>query len=120
MTIEELNRLPTPDAEAQLKACCGSTRWVREVSGKRPFENIAALVFTANRVWHSLDVSDWLEAFAVHPEIGQRSAGGWSAQEQSGMNAAGAAQRERLDRLNREYRAQFGFTFLICATGRSA
>ena len=72
------------------------------------------------------DAEAWREAFASHPEIGERPAGEgrerrhgrWSAQEQSGVAAAADDVRARLAARNRDYRERFGFVFLVCATGR--
>ena len=50
---------------------------------------------------------------------GQGTAG-WSGQEQARVADAAATVRQRLDDLNREYEARFGYIFIVSATGRSA
>ena len=125
--IERLNNLSAGEAEAELLKCCGSTRWAREVAARRPFGRADELLDAADEVWRALDVSDWLEAFSRHPKIGgQQAAGGqtpkeraWSAEEQSGVTAAGEAAREELARLNREYEERFGYIFIVCAAGKT-
>jgi OHCU decarboxylase len=42
------------------------------------------------------------------------------AREQSGVQGAAAETLEALGRANHEYRERFGWTFLICATGKTA
>jgi hydroxyisourate hydrolase len=130
MTLEELNTMTRDRAIAALQRCCGSERWAHDMVDVRPFETAALLASTADRIWLSLDRSDWLEAFEAHPRIGDRmavgsAAGGsdatdWSAEEQRGSVSATDEVLERLRVRNDEYRAQFGFTFIVCATGRSA
>lgn len=85
----------------------------------RPFPDRAALLAAADDIWWGLEPSDWLEAFARHPRIGERGAG-WSEQEQAGARDAGADTLARLERRNRDYEQRFGHVFLICATGRTA
>lgn len=71
---------------------------------------------------------DWREAFACHPRIGERSAaalaGGqstaWSRLEQSRTSAADENLLAELARGNQVYEEQFGFTYIVCATGKSA
>ncbi len=72
-------------------ACCGSSQWVREMLATRPFESQSNLEARAIQTWWRLDPNDWLEAFSKHPKIGEKGkVSQWSAQEQSGMNAAAA------------------------------
>jgi len=122
-----LNALPDAEAQAELRSCCGSTRWTREVAEARPFASVEELLEVADGVWWSLDNEDWLEAFRAHPRIGERkpAAGGatgterWSAQEQSGMQRSQEEVRAALARGNQEYEDRFGHIFLVCATGKS-
>ncbi len=50
-----------------------------------------------------------------HPRARPR----WSAQEQAGVDAHASALRERLDAANAAYFERFGFTFIVCATGKT-
>ena len=120
MRLGELNALPPDRAVPELLRCCGSTRWAREMAARRPFGNMEAIGAEADKIWHGLGLEDWLEAFAAHPRIGERSSTPWSSAEQSGVASAPGATRARLDDANREYEARFGFIFIVCATGRSA
>jgi OHCU decarboxylase len=98
------------------------------MAAARPFRSREALDATADIVAASLDRTDWLEAFAAHPRIGERetvanpgeprttASAPWSAQEQAGVTDLS---RERFIALNREYEARFGYIFIVCATGRS-
>lgn len=121
------NTLTAEAAEAMVKRCCGATRWGREVVAARPYSSADALYRMADEAWWKLEEKDWQEAFACHPAIGSRDAGkqdarasGWSAQEQAGTRGATPAVTEALAQYNQQYRDRFGYTYIVCATGKSA
>jgi 2-oxo-4-hydroxy-4-carboxy-5-ureidoimidazoline decarboxylase len=100
---------------------------------RRPFRNFAELFSAADDTWRSLDREDWLEAFASHPQIGEKTsekqieveagrhlASRWSAEEQSGAQQNSAQIDARLVEGNRAYRQRFGYIFIVCATGRTS
>jgi 2-oxo-4-hydroxy-4-carboxy-5-ureidoimidazoline decarboxylase len=120
MTVVELNRLPGVQAEAELMRCCASHRWAHLMTAERPFANLEVMSAVAKRLWWSLAAADWLEAFAAHPRIGERAATAWSEQEQARAMATGDASRSRLAAGNRAYEERFGYTFIVCATKKSA
>jgi len=111
--------LPRFDAAA-FKRCCGSQKWAEAMVAHQPFEDRAAMLRISDRIWWSLGEADYLEAFSAHPKIGERSASAWSQNEQA---AASSAQRATLSELadkNRAYEQQYGFIYIVCASGRSA
>ena len=125
--LQALNALPRQYAEAALLACCGSRNWARRMADARPFQEIAQLLETADRIWRELPTDDWREAFRQHPKIGQKpsaadstQASVWSETEQSGTRGASAETRAALAEANREYLALFGYIFIVCATGKTA
>lgn len=103
-----------------LKRCCGSTAWVRNMIERMPFADEDDLLKAAGEVWWALEHQDWLQAFAAHPKIGDRSNSKWSSEEQSGMNTAGAQTALDMKTLNEEYERKFGYIFIVCATGKTA
>ncbi|HEV8628955.1 MAG TPA: 2-oxo-4-hydroxy-4-carboxy-5-ureidoimidazoline decarboxylase, partial [Thermoanaerobaculia bacterium] len=97
---------------------------------RRPFATPDELKAAAEAIAGELGREDWLEAFARHPQIGERADGAvatstgalssaWSAQEQVGARDAGPDTRAALDEANRAYRERFGYIFIVCASGRS-
>jgi allantoicase len=119
--LARLNELAAGEAAAALHAVCGARAWVERMVAARPFEDVAQLVRAGERSWWSLGEADWLEAFAAHPKIGQRETSArWSADEQSGVRAAGADVLDELAAANRAYEERNGFIFIVCATGKSA
>jgi OHCU decarboxylase len=74
-----------------------------------------------------MEEPDWMEAFACHPRIGERKAAhataksaAWSGQEQSFADGAQARVLADLAQGNSLYEQRFGFTYIVCATGKGA
>ena len=128
MTLEDLNQLSPPDAEAEFLKCCGSRTWAISMADSRPFATVGEVFAAAEKISSSLTQADWLEAFRAHPKIGEKKAATaqtqqeqrWSSQEQSAMQSATADTVARLASQNREYERKFGFIFIVCATGKSS
>jgi 2-oxo-4-hydroxy-4-carboxy-5-ureidoimidazoline decarboxylase len=121
------NGAPEAEATEAMLACCGARRWAIAMVAARPIRSVEDLSATADRLWNSVSEADWLEAFACHPRIGERKAvfapgrsAAWSQQEQSSMNDTEAAVRANLAEGNAGYEERFGFTYIVCATGKSA
>jgi allantoicase len=128
-----LRAMPEPELETALRACCGSNAWVRamvEERGKneRAFRTLDALKLRAAEVWNTLRPDDWAEAFRAHPRIGEKKAEGpqsavaqgWSAREQSKVDAASTQTLDELREANRAYEEKFARIYIVCATGKSA
>jgi OHCU decarboxylase len=126
--LARLNALPVGEAAEQLRACCGSSRWVEGMLARRPFASMDYLLAAADDAWQATGPKDWDEAFAHHPRIGERqaaaavsaAAGAWSEGEQATAVGGGAAVRAALAEANAAYERQFGRIYLVCAAGRSA
>lgn len=118
------------DAETALAAmisCCGARRWADGMVALRPIGSVVELSEAADRVWSGMGEADWLEAFACHPRIGERKAAhasaksvGWSKQEQASTGSAADQVLAELAAGNALYEDRFGFTYIVCATGKSA
>lgn len=126
--VAALNALSSEQASELFLSCCGSKRWVQGMVAARPFSDMRHLKETATQLWWSLGENDWLEAFAAHPKIGEKKAAAhqsntaqaWSAQEQKSMEQSSQQVTDELATLNKRYHQQFGFIFIICATGKSS
>src|SRR5690242_19464539 len=96
--------------------------WASRVAAGRPYPNVSALMEAAESAWSQLTPSDWLEAFAAHPRIGER--GGHapiaSEREQNKVMQGANATLAALAAENRRYEDRFGHVFLIAASGRTA
>lgn len=121
MTLEEFNKSGNTKAEENLFRCCGSMKWVKTLMEHFPFGSKADLRVSSDRIWFSLGENDWLEAFSHHPKIGSTTvANKWAAEEQSGVAEARKETIMKLQVANESYEKNFGFIFIVCATGKSA
>jgi 2-oxo-4-hydroxy-4-carboxy-5-ureidoimidazoline decarboxylase len=125
--LTQWNGADQTSAYAAMLACCGAKRWAEAMTKARPIHGVSELSETADRLWATMQEADWLEAFACHPRIGERKAAHataqstlWSRQEQSSTAAASDRTLEEIARGNAAYEQQFGFTYIVCATGKSA
>ncbi len=126
-TLSAWNSADKSTAFNAMIACCGSKRWAQEMVALRPFESIESLSLTADEVWSTMQEPDWIEAFACHPRIGERKAAhavaksaAWSVQEQSSTEHAAEQVLAELAAGNALYEERYGFTYIVCATGKSA
>ncbi|KAF2284458.1 hypothetical protein GH714_022008 [Hevea brasiliensis] len=78
--------------EQDFLACCGSTKFAKEMVLASPFTSLEEAIAAARNIWfNKVDVNGWLEAFSSHPQIGQspssahtsHTAAQWSKGEQS-------------------------------------
>jgi OHCU decarboxylase len=120
-----LNALSEEDALEAFLTCCGARRWAEQMTARCPYVDEAQLLTIAREVWRDLEAADWLQAFAAHPQIGEKPSqssktAAWSAGEQAGVANAADATRTALAAANRRYREKFGWIFIVCATGKSA
>ena len=123
-----LNSLDSEAAEAALINCCGAVRWVRGMLDSLPFVGLPQIFEKADQLFAHLTRDDLLEAFRHHPRIGEKKAAkaqsaqaqSWSEQEQFGAQQASPDTLAALPEANRAYEAQFGYIFLVCATGKSS
>ncbi len=128
MTLEALNAADPVTAADALARCCGARAWVHAMLEARPFAGPEALHAAADECAAALTEPDWLEAFSHHPRIGDvdtlrakfATTATWAGGEQSGAAAADESTLAALARGNDAYFEEFGFIFIVCATGLSA
>lgn len=123
-----LNEQDTAGAKNILSQCCGAEKWIDGMIDSIPFKSRDEIFRNAERVWYSLNETDWLEAFSCHPKIGDinslkekyTSSKHLAGSEQSGVEGASYRILSELAKYNDEYERKFGFIFIVCATGKSA
>ena len=125
--LDRWNKSEESEAQRAMIACCGAKRWAEAMTALRPIANVLELSLVADRVWATMEQADWMEAFACHPRIGERKVAhasaksqSWSRQEQSAAAGAEEAVLAELAEGNTLYEERFGFTYIVCATGKSA
>lgn len=128
MNLAAFNALNESEAKATLTSCCAAERWVQALVQQRPYRHRAAFFEAAESIWQRMEESDYLEAFSAHPQIGDintlrekfANTQALAASEQRAVNAADETTLAALAEKNRLYLAQYGFIFIVFATGKSA
>ncbi|MDW6004506.1 2-oxo-4-hydroxy-4-carboxy-5-ureidoimidazoline decarboxylase [Vibrio mangrovi] len=114
--------------QTQLAQICTSTLWQQLMLTRMPCTDYSHFCQTADEVFAQLSETDWLEAFAGHPMIGdlatlqkKYSQGKHlSEQEQGQVTQASEGVLKDLLYYNQAYLEKFGFIFIICASKQSA
>ncbi len=128
MTLHELNQLPVTELKKELYSCCGSEAWVNRMVVFFPADDMVEILEDAEEQWYQCTETDWKEAFAQHPKIGDvetltkkfGDTAHWASNEQSGVNTASQQTMHLLAAANAKYQSKFGYIFIVCATGKNA
>jgi 2-oxo-4-hydroxy-4-carboxy-5-ureidoimidazoline decarboxylase len=132
--LEAWNVAERSDAVEAMLACCGARRWADAMIGLRPIATAEELSAAADTEWSKMEEADCLQAFVCHPRIGEREevhgaapaaghaaqSAAWSEREQASAHEAESQVLAELAQGNAEYEQRFGFTYIVCATGKSA
>jgi 2-oxo-4-hydroxy-4-carboxy-5-ureidoimidazoline decarboxylase len=128
--LSSWNQSNAEDALDAMIACCGARRWAAAMVALRPIAGVLELSVAADQIWSTMEEADRLEAFACHPRIGERpprrtahasqKSVAWSGREQSAASSATQRVLAELAAGNALYQQRFGFTYIVCATGKSA
>lgn len=121
------NALALEEASGEIVSCCGSKAWAQAMALRRPIRSETALLAVCDEVWKNLPSSDWMEAFASHPRIGEsqrpasasRRSAAWSRTEQQKVSGAEEEVKLALAEGNRAYEKRFNRIFIVCAAGKS-
>jgi len=127
-TLEIFNALDFQTAKGKLLECCHSEKWATAMADKRPYSSLPKLQEAGEKVWLALGETEWLEAMQAHPKIGDLTSlrekyantKSMAAGEQSGLEGANEEILKELRNLNQSYEKEFGFIFIVCASGKSA
>ena len=121
-TLSHFNQLAPEQRHSLLLDCCHCNRWAEQLLELGPAASIGQIQNRAFKAWSNLDETDYLEAFAAHPRIGdlRRLKEKFASAEQGQVAEADEATLRALQQLNDRYFEKFGFIFIICASGKSA
>jgi len=121
MTIEALNSLDREAFAAAIGWVFENSPWVAERAWSgRPFANAEALHRGMVEQVECASFQEQLALLNAHPDLGTRArVSEASAAEQggAGLDRLTPEEFEGLQRLNKDYRAKFGFPFLIAVKG---
>lgn len=129
MTITAFDSLDHQKKKELLFNCCGSVAWVKSMMEILPVNDLTDLLEYAEEKWYECNGADWLEAFEHHPKIGDlhsslstsiSKADIYAGDEQAGVEDASSLLLEELAKANEEYEENFGYIFIVFATGKSA
>ena len=121
MTLAELSSAQRDRFVTALGWIFEDSPWVAErVWARRPFTSVEALHDAMVAEVTAAEPAEQLALLRAHPDLGARarmSDASTGEQAGAGLDSLTAAEFDRLQRLNAEYRAQFGFPFLFAVRG---
>ena len=128
MTIADFDRLPESQKKELLQMCCGSTAWIKKMISILPVNDLVDLLEYAEEEWYDCNPADWLEAFQSHIKIGDVESlkknkaknADWLLKEQAGVLKSAPEVLEELAKANENYEENFGYNYIVVATGKSA
>jgi 2-oxo-4-hydroxy-4-carboxy-5-ureidoimidazoline decarboxylase len=122
--LDELNRAPRAEFVARLGGIYEHSPWVAERAGAgRPFASIEALHEAMQRAVLAASADEQMALIRAHPELAgkldaaQLTEHSRAEQAGAGLDRCTAAQKARMQELNRAYREKFGFPFIVAVKG---
>lgn len=123
MTLSEINQLDHQGFVAALGSLFEGPPWIVEAAWvRRPFASEQALHAALCEVMYAAPHDAQLALLRTHPDLagklalaGELSADSAREQATAGLSSLTPTELEEFTRLNSEYRARFGFPFVICA-----
>ncbi|HVZ44754.1 MAG TPA: 2-oxo-4-hydroxy-4-carboxy-5-ureidoimidazoline decarboxylase [Ramlibacter sp.] len=125
LTLDILNRASEAEATGLLEGVYEHSPWIaREALAKRPFRSIAHLKHAMASVVRDAGRERQLALIRAHPELAGKAmiakeltAESTSEQSKAGLASCTPEEFAKLQRLNAEYNAKFGFPFILAVRG---
>lgn len=125
LTLEQINNASEQEMVALLEGVYEHSPWVAErAAARRPFATRAALMYAMAEVVNQADEQTQLDLIRAHPQLAgkamvSKSLTAESTHEQTsaGLTACTPEEFERLQKLNVDYNARFGFPFVLAVRG---
>ena len=126
LDIQAISAMDRGDFIAAIGPVFEHSPWIAERAwGARPFAGVAALHAALVAVIAAASPAEQLALLNAHPDragraarAGEITAESRGEQGRAGLGQLTEADLARFDRLNRDYRARFGFPFIIAVQGR--
>ena len=116
--LEELNGLSREEFTITLAPTFEHSPWVAaRTAGQRPFQSIADLHAVLCQTVDKASAGENLALIRAHPDLAgdaDLTRESKSEQASAGLDRAANTEVEQLQENNRQYRARFGFPFVIC------
>jgi len=125
MTLDQLNAAPATEALQLLDGLYEHSPWIAEQAlTQRPFKSLAQLKHAMARIVTQAGIAPQLALIRAHPKLAgkamvSQSLTAESTHEQSkaGLTQCSAEEFARLQQLNTDYNAKFGFPFILAVRG---
>ena len=125
LTLDQLNNASHDEALQMLAGVYEHSPWIaQQALAQRPFKTLAALKVALAQAVREADPSQQLALIQAHPELagklaeqGQLTAESNHEQHTAGLKACSPEELAALQRLNAEYRAKFGWPFILAVRG---
>jgi N-carbamoyl-L-amino-acid hydrolase len=123
--LTQLNRTSSAQFVALLDGIYEHSPWIAErAAAARPFASLAALKVALARVVREASLDEQLGLIRAHPELagkaavaGELTAESTSEQQKAGLTACTPEEFAKLQKLNADYNARFGFPFILAVRG---
>ena len=123
--LDELSKLPQDAFIARLDGIFEHSPWVAERAWSTgPFDSIDALHAAMCLVVDAAEATEQLALICAHPELAGKEAedgtlttASTGEQRGAGLDQCSKEELQRLRRLNQDYRARFGFPFVVAVKG---
>lgn len=125
MTLDQLNAASAADFVTLLDGTYEHSPWIAErAASARPFKSLAALKVALARVVREASVDEQLGLIRAHPELagkaavaGELTAESTNEQQKAGLTACTPEEFAKLQGLNADYNARFGWPFILAVRG---
>jgi N-carbamoyl-L-amino-acid hydrolase len=125
MKLDDLNNASTADFVALLDGTYEHSPWIAErAAATRPYPTLAALKVALARVVREASLDEQLGLIRAHPELagkaavaGELTAESTNEQQKAGLTACTPEEFAKLQKLNADYNARFGFPFILGVRG---
>jgi N-carbamoyl-L-amino-acid hydrolase len=124
-TLDQLNAAPLPEALQMLDGLYEHTPWIAERAlGQRPFASLAQLKHAMTRVLDEAGREAQIGLIRAHPELAGKAmvsktltAESTNEQTQAGLTHCTPEEFARIQQLNTDYNAKFGWPFILAVRG---
>ncbi|GLS16306.1 MULTISPECIES: 2-oxo-4-hydroxy-4-carboxy-5-ureidoimidazoline decarboxylase [Hydrogenophaga] len=125
LTLDQLNAAPLPEALQMLDGLYEHSPWIAERAlAQRPFASLAQLKHAMTRVLDEAGVAPQLALIRAHPELAGKAmvsksltAESTNEQTKAGLTNCTPEEFARIQQLNADYNARFGFPFILAVRG---
>lgn len=125
LTLDHLNAAPAADALALLDGLYEHSPWIAEAAlARRPFRSLAQFKYALVQVVQAAPLEAQLALIRAHPELAGKAmvaqsltAESTNEQSKAGLTQCTPEEFARIQQLNTDYNARFGFPFILAVRG---